>query len=932
MIARDVKFHESPNTRKDISKQEPSLLNITKNDDQGFIEIDFTKSNVPAEERRHEAEEVDNMQDIWSECQEYPAEYGHDEDVSSSRRLQVEQQAEETRRDTLDQLRMTTRAPGRPRILRTGNVGRPKKIYQTREVERSVTSTDANEVEDFAGSTEITLKNALKTFGRVRCDTAMALTAGVIVVALLFVLRAGAPARFPDLFPLHGWWTGVEGRGSGSSGDVQVVYLPALLPREAQSASDEPYDDIPLPYTFDAFGRNFDLQLVPNRRLLSPEFRVWSERGQEAPLSAVDASCHFLHSGPGTVAAFSACKDHALHGLIVVENSTYEVRPLPTGVGRAENLNGRTAHVIRRAPPPSPPGDDARPLRPVIKRQPRSKLPQKTGPVSYTIELALFLDEAAYKIFYPFLNYNEADLRDMLLAYINGVQALYQHPSLGTHIQLSLVRLTLLRAQPSALSAHAERGRLLDSFCAYQRSLNVEDDDDPQHWDMALLLSGLDFYSMDGGQRNGVTMGLAPVGGVCLAAHSCVVAEFGVADLLGRPYPSAGFTSVYILAHEIGHNLGMHHDGSGNTCARDGYIMSPSRGTNGEASWSSCSAKVVSELQWATCLLDGGDDLDAPNELRHERFGGAPGTIWNAKKQCEILLRDVDAAASPSEPAAELCSQLVCRSPHRAGFYYAGPALPGTVCGKDLWCQGGECVSSGGGAPGPVLPEAPGAVAWSPWSVGSCSSGCSLRSRGFRERRRTCQAPSGCQGAAYDVVCGKKSRVGASDLASRKCSEYAANLNTLDPRGGGLQAPHDPTRMWMGCAIFCRRASGGGFFAPRVELNDAGLDPYFPDGTWCHNDGTQNYYCLQHHCLPENFKMNAQWHIWELPSEDIGGAFNARALSTPDDEVAAAAIRAYLSVDDNGVPIMRSALPPSIPDEPEDNWEVEDYVEIHQKK
>lgn len=105
----------------------------------------------------------------------------------------------------------------------------------------------------------------------------------------------------------------------------------------------------------------------------------------------------------------------------MVDNSTYEVRPLPTSVGRADDRNGRRAHVIRRAPPPSSPGDDARPLRPVIKRQPRSKLPHKTGPVSYTIELALFLDEAAYKIFYPFLNYNEADLRDMLLAYINGV-------------------------------------------------------------------------------------------------------------------------------------------------------------------------------------------------------------------------------------------------------------------------------------------------------------------------------------------------------------------------------------------------------------------------------------------------------------------------------------------------------------------------------
>lgn len=104
-----------------------------------------------------------------------------------------------------------------------------------------------------------------------------------------------------------------------------------------------------------------------------------------------------------------------------MDNSTYEVRPLPLGSGRAENGNGRTAHVIRRAPPPAPPGDDARILRPRVRR-PRAYSPRlKPGPPNYTIEIALFLDEAAYKIFYPYLNYSESDLRDMLLAYINGV-------------------------------------------------------------------------------------------------------------------------------------------------------------------------------------------------------------------------------------------------------------------------------------------------------------------------------------------------------------------------------------------------------------------------------------------------------------------------------------------------------------------------------
>lgn len=110
--------------------------------------------------------------------------------------------------------------------------------------------------------------------------------------------------------------------------------------------------------------------------------------------------------------------------MIVTDNSTYEVRPLPMGAGRAQDGGGRTAHVIRRAPPPPRSDDDARYIRPRVRRprQPRLNLPT---PAKYTIEVALFLDEAAYKLFYPFLNHNEADLRDMLLAYINGVSILF---------------------------------------------------------------------------------------------------------------------------------------------------------------------------------------------------------------------------------------------------------------------------------------------------------------------------------------------------------------------------------------------------------------------------------------------------------------------------------------------------------------------------
>lgn len=35
--------------------------------------------------------------------------------------------------------------------------------------------------------------------------------------------------------------------------------------------------------------------------------------------------------------------------------------------------------------------------------------------------------------------------------------------------------------------------------------------------------------------------------------YDCVIGEIGVTNQNGQPYPSTGFTSVYVMAHEIGH-------------------------------------------------------------------------------------------------------------------------------------------------------------------------------------------------------------------------------------------------------------------------------------------------------------------------------------------------------------------------------------------
>lgn len=73
----------------------------------------------------------------------------------------------------------------------------------------------------------------------------------------------------------------------------------------------------------------------------------------------------------------------------------------------------------------------------------------------------------------------------------------------------------------------------------------------------------------------------------------------------------------------------------------------------------------------------------------------------------------------------------------------------------------------------------------------------------------------------------------------------------ISVNGYGLQASYDNQKIWMSCAIYCKKRGTTSYYAPRIELNDLGINPYYPDGTFCHSDGVESYYCINAHCLPE---------------------------------------------------------------------------------
>ncbi|CAG9859468.1 unnamed protein product [Phyllotreta striolata] len=728
--------------------------------------------------------------------------------------------------------------------------------------------------------------------------------------------------------------------------EYDIVELPVFAPPEELPTSNSDLEN-GFPYSFIAFQRPIDLYLKRNDDLLAINFKTYlHDDNGVSILRDSPTNHHYLHEDGNVVASISITSSNRIHGLIFLENSTLEVQPLTQRLHDVFNVReplldtllntqeSKIPHLIKRATfSPRYPHHEIFPVTGKVPRKNPEYLQNtifgnleaiSSKEVKLTLEVALFFDEAAYKIFAPFYKHDPNKLQDMLLAYMNAVQALYHHPSLGRSLELVVVRLDLMKKQPGKLPHYnGERGKLLDTFCDYQASINPKDDGDPDHWDVGLYVSGLDFFAYENGKKSGVTMGLATVGGVCLDKYSCVIAEFGTTNAFGKPYPSAGFTSVYILAHEIGHSLGMHHDNNGNSCPKEGYIMSPSRGTNGETQWSTCSANVMADIGWAKCLLDRGKIKQSTD---HRKYLETPGQKFTAKTQCEILLRDRDAVVLPSQDLTTVCYNLQCKTPHRSGYYFAGPALEGTSCGKGKYCYGGSCLARA--LPQPVKMRPGG---WGAWQQEACNSGCIEKSLGFTTKRRRCDNPPplnsdlGCEGSSVkfalcldNKIC-KTKKVSAVDYASNKCLEFSKVLAELDPMGSGLQAPHEEDRLWMGCSIFCRRADSGTFYTPRIELNDLGISPYFPDGTWCHRSNNINYYCLQHHCLPENFEIPRDSH--QL-GEDLQFLQNADPwYFIPQD------IKDYLSVDSNGKPI-KTTFPENGASPRGENWDDNDYIEI----
>ncbi|KAL4704761.1 hypothetical protein ACJJTC_009778 [Scirpophaga incertulas] len=447
------------------------------------------------------------------------------------------------------------------------------------------------------------------------------------------------------------------------------------------------------------------------------------------------------------------------------------------------------------------------------KRQKRAVLP------AVFVETAVFVDRDLYKhMTINFPKDTERELVRFVLAMINAVQLLYHDPSLGRPVNFILKRLEILHEDPANLKRPHDIDRFLSNFCTWQRLENPPGDNDPLHWDHALILTGLDLYVVNkNGKVSSQVVGLAPVAGMCTVTSSCTVNE-------GRH-----FESVYVVGHEIGHNLGMRHDGpqADNGCDPSAYIMSPTLGS-GKITWSQCSKnylqKFLDTVQ-SRCLLDHGNSA---GQLDHSAEGILPGERFDADQQC-MLKYGRGSRHSSSQNLADVCRDLHC---HRERYTWTShPALEGTKCGEDMYCRGGECVERAG--------VGTGRGTWGRWGAWSeCASACLLddahapAAAGVALATRRCTRPrhengnNYCSGhdkkyqSCHAQQCKNVPRMTVRQFVDQIC----LRARDVDPDliGTGLQRI-DTDDVSSACAVWCD-TRGGGYKSRGWTL---------PDGTAC---------------------------------------------------------------------------------------------------
>ncbi|XP_071455344.1 A disintegrin and metalloproteinase with thrombospondin motifs 2-like [Hetaerina americana] len=496
----------------------------------------------------------------------------------------------------------------------------------------------------------------------------------------------------------------------------------------------------------------------------------------------------------------------------------------------AEDKEDEVGHAVDESSEEEPLAGGRRPVvvsvPPSVPDHLGATLAQQVHLTTRWLKMAIAVDHTVVKF------HGRENAAQYVLALMNIVSAIYKDPSLDSNLRIVIVRMIFYDKEKEGQVEEGNPKQSLEHVNAWNENLlkaiAIEKGVAGTRHDVAVWLTRLDL---------GGPSGYAPVSGACDPARSCA---------LNR---DEGLSSAFIIAHEVGHVLGMTHDGdlsAGNDCgaeAQEGSVMAPMvAAAFNRFHWSPCSREEFHSKapQW-TCLDD-----PPPHSTNATVLGSSLHAAFSMDEQCRLEFGDGYTLCHSFE-LPDPCTHLWC-SHHSSPLVCKtkkGPPLEGTECGYEKWCVNGFCetVDRKSGTNKSVVRYNARDGGWSSWSDwGPCSRSCG---HGVTFRIRTCDNPrpefggSECAGSSEEFdVCGVSKCPHTRDFRAEQCAKLTA-LILMERRLASLTwLPHELEPVTHKCQLACVSKETGEVYASGENLID---------GTPCSYD-LDSGICVQGHC------------------------------------------------------------------------------------
>ncbi|KAI1900829.1 hypothetical protein AGOR_G00053890 [Albula goreensis] len=427
-------------------------------------------------------------------------------------------------------------------------------------------------------------------------------------------------------------------------------------------------------YAIQVQGKDHIVILEKNELLLPHDFTVYSY-GKDGSLITerprMQDHCHYqgyVEDVEGSSAALSICS--GLRGVLHTGNGSFGIEPLEASTS-FQHLVYRLEDVLSEPLKCGTPHSESQPDHTHdhdhdLHAVPISQLLRRKRAVlhqTHYVELLLVVDNERFS----YMNRNQTAVREEMVQLANYIDSMY----VALNIRIVLVGLEIW-SHVNFINTDGSAGEVLGRFVQWREQNLVT----RRRHDSAQLILKKSF---------GGTAGMAFVSTVCSRSHGGGINAYTNANI-------QSFASI--VAHELGHNLGMNHD-DGRNCKCDVNSCIMNSGATGSRNFSSCSADDFEKLilgNGGSCLLN----IPRPDEAYSAPYCGnklvdvGEECDCGSDKECE---KDpcCEAKTCKLKSGAQCADGVCCKN---CQFLPGGTVCRGSIDECDLaeYCNGSSAI------------------------------------------------------------------------------------------------------------------------------------------------------------------------------------------------------------------------------------------------